>query len=144
MCRQKLPGAMPPCNQSNICFRIIKCLRAIISSASSCISFKTSFSHAKEKVKTFVSSSSLFMKIHCFYHTFCLPYFNLYFRNLFFFFHFFPMNHVRSIAYEHSTTGESQLYVRMETQGSTDNPKPFHIWLSNTLCEFSLGGSLPC
>lgn len=49
MCRQKLPAAMPPCNQSHICFRIIKCLRAIISSASSCISFKTSYSHGERK-----------------------------------------------------------------------------------------------
>lgn len=88
MCRRKLPAAVPPCNQSQICFRIIKCLRAIISSASSCISFKTSFSHGKEKVKTFVSSSSLFMKTHCFYHTLWLPYLNLCSRNLFFF--FFP------------------------------------------------------
>lgn len=141
MCRRKLPAAVPPCNQSQICFRIIKCLRAIISSASSCISFKTSFSHGKEKVKTFVSSSSLFMKTHCFYHTLWLPYLNLCSRNLFF---FFPMDYMWYIAYEHSTIGNSQLYVRMETQGGTDNPKPFYIWLSNTLGEFALGGSPSC
>lgn len=49
MGRQKLPAAMPPCHQSQICLRVIRSLRAIISSASSCIYLKLSIVMSEKK-----------------------------------------------------------------------------------------------
>lgn len=62
------------------------------------------------------------------------------FRNLFF---LSLVAYVRFIVYEHSSRVDSQLSIRMETYGGTDNPESFYICLSNTFCEFSLGGYLP-
>lgn len=78
----------------------------------------------KKKVKPFVSSSSLFMKTHCFRSTFWLPYFNLCFWT-----HLFFVDYVWSVVYEHSSIVNSQLSVWMEAYGGTGNPKSFYIWL---------------
>lgn len=93
----------------------------------------------RKKVKPFVSPSSLLVKTHCFHNTFWLSRFNTCFWT-----HLFFVDSVWSVVYEHSSIVNSQLSVWMEAYGGTGNPKSFYIWLSNTLCEFSLGGLPSC
>lgn len=78
----------------------------------------------KEKVKTFVSSSSLFMKTHCFHSTSGFLILICVSEIIFIF-----MDYVWSIVYEHSSIVNSQLSVWMEAYGGKGNPKSFYIWL---------------